>query len=161
MTLTLSGTTLVGLVSWNDLYRLPGGLDLHAGVPRGSQVTNAVFFPEFPAKRSGSYSARIDLSNAFAYSQGFLRKHGNQVDAGRAALVVALNAGEGYVAVRSQQMTIPPEIGARLVLVPDREEPATGRLRGGGRSGAGDEGSMCPCCESRLSLRRSGDALPA
>lgn len=121
VTVMLSGTTLVVLMSWNDLYRFPGGVAIHAVVPRESERNYAVFFPDFPAKQSGSYTARIDLSLASAYDAGFLRKHGDQVDAARAAFLAALNAGEGYVNVLSQNFSIPPEIGGRLVLLPERE----------------------------------------
>jgi len=116
VTLTLSGTTLVVLMSWNDLHRFPGGVDIHAQVPRESQRNYAVIVPDFPVEQSGSYTARIDLTLASAYDAGFLRKHGDKVAAARAAFVAALNAGGGYVDVRSPNFSIPPEIGGRLVL---------------------------------------------
>lgn len=121
VTLTLSGTTLVVLMSWNDLYRFPGGVAIHAQVPRESERNYAVIVPDFPAKQSGSYTARIDLSLASAYDAGFLRKNGDRVDAARAAFLPALNAGEGYVNVLSQNFSISPEIGGRLALRPERE----------------------------------------
>ncbi len=121
VTLTLSGTTLVVLMSWIDLDRLPGGVDIHAGVPRESHRNLAVIVPDYPVKRSGSFAVRIDLTLASAYDAGFLRQHGGQVDAARAAFVAALTAGEGYIDVRSPNVSLPPEIGARLVWRSPRE----------------------------------------
>ena len=121
VTLMLEGTTLVALMSWTDLYRFPGAVDLHTARPTGSQRHYAVMFPDFPATQSGSYSARIDLTVPSSYEPGFLHEHGDNVDAARTAIVAALNAGTGYVDVRSQQVTRTPEIGTSLVLRPARK----------------------------------------
>lgn len=117
VTMTLSGTTLVVLMSWHDLTWFASGAELQAGEKRSTLV----WFRDFPGDQSGSYSARIDLADPRSYGRSFLREHGNKTDAARAALVTALDAGEGYLFVGTQQPLTGPEIGGRLTRIQGRE----------------------------------------
>lgn len=117
VTMTLSGTTLVVLMSWHDLTWFAAGAELQAGEKRSTLV----WFREFPGDQSGSYSARIDLADPRSYGWSFLREHENKTDAARAALVAALDAGEGYVFIGTQQPLADPEIGGRVRRISRRE----------------------------------------
>lgn len=116
VTLTLSGTTLLVQMSWQDLMHFPQSLLLFASPPQHGADRSAVALGlrGFSPTQSGSHSELINLTEASAYAGNFLRAHGGRAEAARAALVAALDSG--YFAIVTQPGSR-IELGAPLAKV--------------------------------------------
>jgi hypothetical protein len=93
-------------------------------------------FTDFPTgKKSGDYTAALDLTKDASFDSAFLSANGGSATSARSALMAGIDAHEAYVNIHTDSQS-EGEIRGWLVAAPI-PEPATWAMLGVGLAGLG------------------------
>lgn len=117
--INLADKTLDVRVSWSDLQHYPQSICIWVKRPESPEQSNDVALCLWDPiaqyqRQQDSHRFKVNLDRAQTYNRTFLQQHEKSVADARSTLIAALESGNAYVSIKTQQSPPGIEVGGTV-----------------------------------------------